>query len=470
MKKYTLFPASTGDFKAIEGYLNRQAEKGWELEKVGALFARWRRSERADLRWCVDLANPKENRDREARKDYVDFCAEGGWELLTLRNNMYFFRSIPGRNPPPVQTDPDLERKNYNKYYVRNTILSAIYILGMLAFYTFLFLVSGEDLEYTVQSTRVEWHLHWLAVGFAAAVPLWGVTALWRIADFIRALLTNRDGEIGTPPPWVMWANCVVSLLGGLGTASFFLGIGLEGILQGSVEISVFILLACWAGGLLYRSFTYEFELYKGEIRFTRNLGLAILAVFVAMIVGRVASPNGNWSTNRFDYRSNYDSTMAQYALLEELPMVRTEDLGVALKTDENDYLDLTREYTPVGERWEVEYTIWEKSMSRIGCETISSPMLFQTKLAERQMVAEVQWWSDSLNREKVSSYLVLVAPPQVELEEVELPWADSAWYGENETASVLVVRIGKQVTRLSAPLHLMTEELLPVIEGRLTK
>ena len=108
-KKYTLFNFCTGDFKGVEQYLNRQAAKGWKLDKVGVLLGRFIWAERDDLRWCVDLADPK--REREEEEDYLGLCAEGGWDLAAKTNNMYLFCSRPGLRPAPVQTDPELERK-----------------------------------------------------------------------------------------------------------------------------------------------------------------------------------------------------------------------------------------------------------------------------------------------------------------------------------------------------------------------
>ena len=475
MKKYTLFHFATGDFKAVERYLNEQADKGLELERTGLLFARWKQTERTDLRWCVDLANPKENRDREARREYIDFCAEGGWELVTLRGNMFVFRSMPGRNPPPVQTDPELERKNYNKYYVRTTILSAIYILAMIAFYALLFFLAGStggDWEYVVETLKLEWHRHWLAVGTMAAVPLWGLWALWRLADFIRAMVSNRGGVIGIPPRWVMWGNCVVSALGLLGALLFFLSAVLEIVLQPGASAAIYVIFAMWAGIFLFRAGTYEFELFPRERKLTRNLGLSFLAVLVLLAAGEIAAPYGEWNTSDFDPVRDYDGTMKQYALLEEEPVVRGEDLGIPLGAGSSDWLDLTHEYTPVGERWMCEYVQWDSGEwpGGIGCETYASPTRWQARIAQTQILAEMEWWSDSHNREKVASYLVLVAPPQVELEQITLPWADEAWYGANEIASILVVRVGRQVTRLSAPMELLTEEWLPMIEGRLAQ
>ena len=109
-RKWTLFTFSRGDFKTLERYLNEQAERGWELESVG-IFATWKRTERRDLCWCVDLAKPRES--REERLAYADLCGEAGWELAALTGQMYLFKSRPGVTPIPIQTDPELERNNY---------------------------------------------------------------------------------------------------------------------------------------------------------------------------------------------------------------------------------------------------------------------------------------------------------------------------------------------------------------------
>ena len=54
----------------------------------------------------------------------------------------------------------------------------------------------------------------------------------------------------------------------------------------------------------------------------------------------------------------------------------------------------------------------------------------------------------------------------------VDLPWADEVWYGQWTEGKlyVLVVRVGRQVTRLSSWEPLMTEEALAAIEARVTR
>ncbi len=466
-RKYTLPGFAAGDFKAVERYLNEQAQKGWELERIGLCAARWKRTERTDLRWCVDLADPKQS--REDRKDYVDFCAEGGWELAAFYGNMYFFKSLPGREVIPIQTDPELEKKNYNRYYVRNTILSAIGIVAMLAFYALAYLGLNRDLEYTVQTTKLEWHRHWLAVGAVGALLLWGLWLVWRPLDFLRALLSNRRGGIAESPRAVMWVNCGVNALGFLGAVLFFGGLLVECTVQADFAAVGFVYPITVAVCLFFRAFLNEFELYKGERGLLLRLACLSSVVFALMVVGRVSLPVGEWSSNPFSTNLNADKAEAQFSRLGELPLVRAEDLGIVITDDPYNYEDLLREYTPVGERMELEYSVWgeDSALTKIGCETYLCPTEGLAHRTAGQILKEIQWWSDSQNRESVASYLVIAAPPQVEMERLELDWADEAWYGENGGASVLVVRVGTRVSRVSAPLPLNDAGMLAVVRER---
>lgn len=55
--KHVLFAFSPYTYKAVEAYLNRQAARGWALERIGPFeqLARFRRTDRTDLRCCTDL-------------------------------------------------------------------------------------------------------------------------------------------------------------------------------------------------------------------------------------------------------------------------------------------------------------------------------------------------------------------------------------------------------------------------------
>ncbi len=455
--KWTLFTFSRGDFKTLERYLNEQAEKGWELERVGIL-ARWKRTERTDLVYNVDLSNPKQ--DVNDRKSYADLCTEAGWELTAYANRMYIFKSLPHSYAIPIHTDPELERKNYNRYYIRSTILSVVALAAYLAFWLFISTALGNSMLGDIQEVQGQWMTSWLSVGLNIALPLWAVWAVWKLIDFVRAAIKGRTGSIGESPRWVLWMNCIMALAAGVGAFLFYAGMALEFLLIAKLFSYVVVMLAVYGIVLLFRAFEMEGELFKGERRRYVKLGIAMILVFALLIVGRVLVPYGRWDTNPY---SADEEAGENYALLEDVPIVRGEDIGLPLDDDARGYFYLTHELTPVGEHWKLENYYYGSGLDSTGCETYTAPTVW---LAERlvEMKAEKAARSAYL-----STYSHDVG---VELEKVEIEWADEAWYGELKynAVSVLVVRIGKQVTYLSARTELMEKNVLAAIESRLRK
>lgn len=282
--KFTLGGFSAGDFKAVENELNHQAAAGWELVHAGPVLARWRRTNRTDLRWCVDLAPPRE--DREIRRDYLDLCAEGGWELADLTGGMYLFRSRPGADVFPIQTDPVLERKHYNRYYIWNCILSVVIVFGWIAVYALLFWAVNGSWAELAEALRNGWHRSWTLVGLSAAAPVWGLCALWRLTDFFAGLWRGRGGSIPTSPRWVMWVNqwsCVLYLLACVPVAA---GAALESVLGDRIRIPLLVALGIWTCLCLYRGFLdYEQDLFPGERRRVRTVGFVLLALLLLLLV-----------------------------------------------------------------------------------------------------------------------------------------------------------------------------------------
>lgn len=214
-RKWTLFWFWTGDFKAVEQYLNEQAAKGWELEKARFL-GRWKETERQDLTYCVDLANPKD--DENDRKAYADFCGEGGWEQVGFVNQMYIFKSMPDRVVTPIQTDPEMEWRNYRKYFLRRMLMCLV--LGAVGI-----LLNGVNLlmMWDAASEMVQTHR-----SLQALLILCLLLVLWRAADFARAMASNRGGRIAASPRWVMWVNCVMLVV--VAAAVVLAAVGLAGL------------------------------------------------------------------------------------------------------------------------------------------------------------------------------------------------------------------------------------------------
>lgn len=460
-KKWTLFTFSRGDFKTLEHYLNEQAKKGWELEKTGIL-ARWKRTERRDLTYCVDLAKPKQ--DREDRLDYVEFCREGGWELTAYTGQMYVFKSLAGADAVPVHTDPELERKQYNRYYIRNTILSVL-ILG-LYFGLWLAVGSalGSDWGNALSELRGGWMTSWVVAGYLCALPFWGIWSVWKLIDFVRAIVKGRTGTIGESPRWVMWANNILAFAAGIGAVFFFAGDLLDLLFAEELNLTILILLLIWGGTLLYRALAMEKELFSRERRRHIVGGIAMLAVFALLIVGRVLMPYGSWSTSCFS--TDKEKGAEVYGQTQALSLVHGEDLGIPFEPDRGETVYVTHELIPAGERWELQYLYGDEKTDGgflgVGSYGVRAPSQWQAK-----EMAEALAEGTDLQRH---------APwPEEGLVPVDIEWADEAWYGERRhedggIMTILVLRVDRQAIRLTYPIELLKAEHLVSIKAELEK
>ena len=453
-RKWTLFTFSRGDFKTLERYLNEQAERGWELESVG-IFAKWKRTERRDLCWCVDLAKPKES--REERLAYADLCGEAGWELAALTGQMYLFKSRPGVTPIPIQTDPELERNNYNRYYIRSSILGVV----ILAAY-FLFLMGlgallagrfGGDFGSKLSGMRyLRWD-DWTAEGILWSAPFWLIWAVWKLADFVRAAAKGRKrGEIGNSPRWVMWTNGVVAFIAGVGTVPAFAGMVMESLMSSRGVVTIYVLCLVWAGVSLYRALGIERELFPRERRRHVAVGCVLAAVFVALIVGRAVMPDREWSTS--GYGGDVEAGLAAYEDTAELPLVHGEDLGLPVDPQVHSTY-ITRDVIPMGRRCKVQYVYGgELLLSETTlCFTEGRAELLTETLAHIYRTDPLALW---------------------ELQPVDIPWADEALHcvlkQDGEILSLLILRKETTVTRMLYPVELLRSENLSVIRTELEK
>lgn len=114
------FPYEAMDYKAAQAYLDRRAAAGWVLKKVHLnVLARFEPCEGRshfvdlDLRRTLDETDP----------DYLQLCADAGWEKVQSLRGMLLFRSRPGTHPAPIQSDPGMEWERFWKQYVLKNLL-----------------------------------------------------------------------------------------------------------------------------------------------------------------------------------------------------------------------------------------------------------------------------------------------------------------------------------------------------------
>ena len=118
------------DRTGIQKYLEKQAAKGWLLEKAGNYYWCFHRMEPKKLRFCVtyfphaDIYDPAPSEEEET---FREFCAHGGWILAGSNAQMQIFYS-ESENPLPIETDPVMEVENIHKS-MRKGMLPSYWIL-----------------------------------------------------------------------------------------------------------------------------------------------------------------------------------------------------------------------------------------------------------------------------------------------------------------------------------------------------
>ena len=187
-RRRRIFLFDAEDYRAAEAWLNAQADQGWELEGIwpGPL-AVFTPTQRRDLQYAVTL-DP--TRGEGAREDaYLQLMEDAGWKKVEQKPGLIIFASIPGANPAPIQTDPEVERRQLFRYVRRGWLVSVIALAILAALYLIITLaMKGRyvpliSYELALRDKRV--------VAALAALPL-AAALIWETAVLLRLWRAGR--------------------------------------------------------------------------------------------------------------------------------------------------------------------------------------------------------------------------------------------------------------------------------------
>lgn len=118
------------DYRSLPLLLEQREEAGWKLEKIlWPWIGVFRPAEGEQSRYTADLIPENALRDAQKKKEYVQLCADAGWTFLGSVGRTALFRAQPGKEAAPLQTDPELEKRQVKYSAVQPTIVAAVVVL-----------------------------------------------------------------------------------------------------------------------------------------------------------------------------------------------------------------------------------------------------------------------------------------------------------------------------------------------------
>lgn len=250
-KRYALTYFLDADYKAMEDWLNRKADRGWELERLRlGLLAVFVPRTHPEVTYAVDLAPIR--RDEEEEETYRQLCADAGWELVGKAGAKRVYRSVPGRDTIPLQTDLDLEEKQFRACITRPELSGAMRTTLLVVFLTWLSVWSNSGAIY--------WFELALEPMVLAVLALIALELLWHLAMVFYAWRYSRRicraEERGEPFPRPR-----------LGRAR----------LRGYVELTGLVMIVCLA--VLYVPFSFsDSTRFRAPVDQAQELGVITVA------------------------------------------------------------------------------------------------------------------------------------------------------------------------------------------------
>ena len=153
------------DRTGIQKFLEKQAEKGWMLEKISSYGWKFCRIKPQKINFAVTYfpeASMFDPEPGEKQKSFWDLCEHTGWKLASHNAQMQIFYN-ERENPVPIETDPETELETIEKsakksYLVSYWILTACTVLQIaLGIWQF----AMDPVEYLSRSSSLFSALCW---------------------------------------------------------------------------------------------------------------------------------------------------------------------------------------------------------------------------------------------------------------------------------------------------------------------
>ncbi len=210
------------DRTGIQKLLEKQAEKGWLLEKISSYGWKFRRIEPQKIKYAVTYfpeASMFDPEPTENQKSFWELCEHTGWKLASYNAQMQiFYNEI--ENPVPIETDPETELETIEKS-AKKSFLVSYYILtacAVLQIALGLWQFSVDPVEYLSRNSSLFSALCWTVLTAMCLMEIlgyfsWHKKARKAIEETGSFIATKGYRNIQLVFMWIILAIFAVFLL-----------------------------------------------------------------------------------------------------------------------------------------------------------------------------------------------------------------------------------------------------------------
>ena len=188
-RRYTFHPQ---DYAVGENekYYADMAQRGWILEKRGATFSRYRRTEPQKLKYRIELSSPAYfDDDQQLPDEQVALYEESGWKYVTSAGLVHIFCAPENSSVPEFYNDPRQQAATV-KALKRSYVGSCLAVMLLLAVHVVIAAaMAGNAGEWLVEfgaEVRIAW------VRATALVLAWFGLMAVLFYDLLRGVISTQ--------------------------------------------------------------------------------------------------------------------------------------------------------------------------------------------------------------------------------------------------------------------------------------
>lgn len=216
--KYLLIDNPYYEYHLLQQKLSKLAADGWELEKAGNFFWKFRRSYPQQVRYEIifsPAASAFNSHPTQAEEELADLCALAGWERVASVAQLQIYRN-PDPNATPLETDEveklNTIRRTMKKHFIPQQLL-------MIVLFVIQLLMHGSTaLEHPTRTLSSMLMVTTLAM-LLLVIATYGILLVNNLLWLRKASHCVENG--GTIPPsifyrwfrWVIWGMVIGYLI-----------------------------------------------------------------------------------------------------------------------------------------------------------------------------------------------------------------------------------------------------------------